>query len=213
MLRQAPVLPAPPPLAELLPGGGFRRGTVVGLGASCGSTSLLLAALVPAVGAGSWLAVVGLPGLGVEAAQGLGLALERLVLVPDPGRQPAGVVAALVDAVDVVAVGAGQAVGAGDARRLGARVRERHGLLVVAGDAWPEPVDIRLELADPAWSELEAGDGTLCRREVTVTVSGRRAASRRGTARVLLPGPDGRLRPVARPEGEVVGPPLRALAG
>jgi hypothetical protein len=227
----APALPVPSELAALVPEGGLRRGTVVGFDAPSGSTSLLLATVVPAVREGSWLAVVGLPGLGAETAAGLGLPLDRLVLVPDPGGRAAEVAAALVDAVDVVVMGARQGLRPGQARRLAARVQERHGLLIVAGAGWPEPVHLRLELADPVWSELDQGDGMLAQREVTVRVTGRRAAIRPRAARVLLPGPDGRLRTVAPPVGgietgvevrdkvgtgigvKVVEPPLRALAG
>jgi hypothetical protein len=175
--------------------------------------SLLLAALVPSVGAGSWLAVVGMPSVGVEAASGLGLALDRLVLVPDPGRRRAETVAALVDAVDVVVVGQGRPLRSGDARRLAARVRERHGLLVVAGSGWPEPVDLRLEVSEPVWSEVEQGYGTLRWRQVTVTVSGRRAAARLRSARVFLPAEDGRLRALAPIGVPAVAPQLQALAG
>src|SRR6476660_8273685 len=79
--ERLPVLPA---LEPLLPGAGLRRGSVV---AVSGSTSLLCALLAGASQAGSWCAVVGLPDLGLVAAAGLGVALERLALVPDPGSQ------------------------------------------------------------------------------------------------------------------------------
>jgi hypothetical protein len=215
-----------------LPDQGFRRGAVIGF-AGAGSTSLFLAALVPAVRDGSWLGVVGMPALGIEAASGIGLSLDRLVLVPDPGRRWAEVVAALIDAVDLVVAGATTGVRSGDARRLAARVRERHGLLVVAG-AWPEPMDLRLEVTEAAWSGLEAGDGILCHRKAAVTVIGRRAAARPRTTRVLLPAEDGRLGLPASVEARpglaasvdaplglaasvdarvVVDQPLRALAG
>lgn len=201
----------PPELADILPDQGFRRGSVVGFGGR-GSTSLMLAALVPAVQEGSWLAVVGMPALGVEAACGLGLMLDRLVFVPGPGRRRAEVVAALIDAVDLVVVGATGCARPGDARRLAARARERHGLLVVAGP-WPEPVDMHLEVAGSVWSELDLGDGALHQREVTLTVSGRRAAARARSARVLLPAGDGRLRAMPPTTARAGGPALRALAG
>ena len=53
---------------------------------------------------GRWVAVAGMPEFGVEAADRFGIALERLVLVPDPGRQWLTVVAALADVIPVVAV-------------------------------------------------------------------------------------------------------------
>jgi hypothetical protein len=205
------IISAPPELADILPDQGFRRGAVVRVG-GLGATTLLLAALTPAVQEGSWLAVLGMPTLGVEAAAGLGLTLERLVLVPHPGRRQAEVVAALVDTVDVVVLGATAGVRSSDARRLAARVRERHGLLVVAG-RWPEPVDLRLDAADARWSGLDFGDGKFRQREITVTVAGRRSAVRPRKIRVLLPAADGRLCPLVPVEVRDAESPLRALAG
>src|SRR5439155_941436 len=81
------VLPVLPELRELLPGGGLRRGSTVAVGArfdragrpvwSAGATSLLLALIAAASRAGSWCAVVGVPALGVAAADELGVALDR----------------------------------------------------------------------------------------------------------------------------------------
>jgi hypothetical protein len=111
--RRLPVLPA---LAPLLPGGGLQRGTTVAVGTRDGlpgATSLALALAAGASQAGSWVAAVGLGALGLVAAAELGVALDRLVLVADPGRQREGwasVVAALVDGFDVVLV-AGQPEG------------------------------------------------------------------------------------------------------
>ena len=75
-----------------------------------GATSLALALAAGASQAGSWVAAVGLGSLGLVAAAELGVALDRLVLVADPGRERTGwasVVAALVDGFDVVLVAAG----------------------------------------------------------------------------------------------------------
>jgi hypothetical protein len=200
------IFPTDPALAGLFPDLGFRRGTVVGVGGRAGSVSLLVAALVPVVAAGSWLGVVGLPALGVEAAAGLGLALDRVALVPDPGGRWLEVVAGLVDAMDVVVVDPPSRCGAGEARRLAARTRERHGLLVVVGSAravWPEPVDVRLEVEGVAWRGLAGGYGTLERREMEVRSWGRRGAARERRVRVELPSADGRLHPVETADGRL----------
>ncbi|MEV4006445.1 hypothetical protein [Actinomadura sp. NPDC049753] len=74
-----PVLPA---LRTVVPGGGLRPGSVVGLdGPGAASLGLALAAGVSRHGgedgAGGWCAVVGLPGFGVAAAAGMGAAPER----------------------------------------------------------------------------------------------------------------------------------------
>ena len=106
-----------------------------------GTTSLALALAAGASQAGSWVAAVGLGSLGLVAAAELGVALDRLVLVDDPGRDRAGwasVVAALVDGFDVVLVAAGSAGSRpADARRLVARVRERGAVLVAVGGDLP----------------------------------------------------------------------------
>jgi hypothetical protein len=205
-----------PALAELLPDLGFHRGTVIGVGGPSGSISLLVAALAPVVADGSWLGVVGLPALGVEAAVGLGLRLDRVALVPDPGPRWLEVTATLIDAVDMVVIDLQRRCRPGDARRLTARTRERRGLLVVVEAAravWPEPVDVRLVVERVAWRGLAGGDGTLERREMIVQSSGRRGAARERRVRVALPGGDGRLHPIGT--RDVIRPvePVRVLAG
>jgi len=166
-------LPVRPELAALFPGGALRRGTVVSV---VGSTSLLLALLAGPSGAGSWTAVAGLPALGAVAAAEAGIDLGRCALVPDPGPAWPTVVAALLDAIDVVAVGAGLRVRAADARRLAARARERGSVLVVAGP-W-EGADVRLSVASSTWSGLGRGHGRLCGRTLEVVGGGRGAAAR-----------------------------------
>jgi len=179
------LLPAVPGLAGLLPGGGLRRGSVV---AVPGSPQLALAVVAGPSAAGSWCAAVGLPALGLAAAAEAGVVLDRLALVPEPGRQWAAVVAALVDAVDVVLV-APPPGGArpGDARRLAARGRERGAVLVVAG-GW-EGADVRLTVAAGRWEGLGAGHGYLRGRRAQVVAEGRGAAARPRQAWLWLPAP------------------------
>jgi hypothetical protein len=189
------LLPVSPSLAPLLPEGGLRRGGVVAVAGGGGSTSLLIALVAGAMAEGSWVGVVGLPALGLEAAWRLGLRLDHLALVPSPGAQWAEVVGALVDSVDVVAVVPPGRCRPGDARRLGARTRERGAVMVVVGGrsaaAWPEAVDLRLEVDTSTWHGLASGDGTLQRRSVTVRSFGRRAGARERRVRLWLPDPDG----------------------
>ncbi|MDQ2649930.1 MAG: hypothetical protein M3Z03_10275, partial [Actinomycetota bacterium] len=93
LARQQEHLPVLSALEPLLPGAGLRRGTSVGVAAdpgAGGATSLALALAVAASGAGSWVAAVGLPSLGLVAADELGIALERLVLVARPEREAWG---------------------------------------------------------------------------------------------------------------------------
>src|SRR5215216_851517 len=69
------LLPVVPALRPLLPGRGLRRGTTVTVSRSA---ALALALVAGASGAGSWMAAVGLPDLGIVAAAETGIALERL---------------------------------------------------------------------------------------------------------------------------------------
>jgi hypothetical protein len=180
------LLPVVPALERLFPGQGMRRGTVVGV---TGSVALALAVLAGPSQAGSWTAVVGLRELGALAAGELGVDLARCALVPEPGPTWPTVVAALLDAIDVVAVapaGIGGRVRAADARRLAARARERGAVLVVLG-AWPEGPDVTLSVAGVEWTGLGAGHGSLGGRRLSVVGSGRGAAARARRATVELP--------------------------
>jgi len=211
VLARQRLLEVPAPLAPLLPDGGLRRGSTLTLaaGAGQGGTSLALALAGPASRAGSWVAAVGAPALGLVAAAQLGVALERLALVPDPGTQWPIVTAALVDSVDVVLVAPTGRVRFGDARRLVAKARERGAVLVVltlpGRGRWPEPADLDLIVEQARWEGLEGGAGHLRTRTVEVVATGRRSAARPRRVRVLLPGPDG-LVAAASPETPAVSP-------
>jgi hypothetical protein len=251
------VLPVRPELQPLLPGGGLRRGSTIGIttsGASAGAriggtvggvrgvdgrrpptpaqvepypsagttpvaehpaaTSLLLALLAEASRSGSWCAVVGLSTLGVAAAAEVGIALDRLALVPTPGPDWPTVVAALLDGFDIVVVrgpareggaSADSSVAPAIASRLAARARQRGGVLVPYG-SWPA-VDLRLDAVDPVWHGIEAGRGRLRGRQLTVTARGRGAASAPRVTHLWLPLPTGALSVV-----EPLAPPAEELA-
>ena len=71
----APVLPVPPALAALLPGGGLRPGAAYALGRS---SSLLFSLFARPSQEGSWCAAVGMPHLGAEAARAAGVGFGRV---------------------------------------------------------------------------------------------------------------------------------------
>jgi hypothetical protein len=187
------VLPVLPAIASVLPDGGLRRGSTVVL---TGSTSLLLATLCVPSRAGAWCAVVGRPTLGLAASAEYGIAMERLALVPEPGHRWQTVTAALLDALDVVAVRPtgrfGGRFGGLDARRLSGRARERGAVLISLGD-W-EGADVRLWVGDAGWSGLGQGHGRLRSRRMVVHARGRGAASQpRRTTLVLRAAGPGRF--------------------
>ena len=183
--RTLPVLPA---LAGLLPEGGLRRGSTV---AVSGATSLALALAAGPSQAGSWCAAVGLPSLGLVAAAEVGVVLERFPLVARPGDEWPAVVAALVDAVDVVLVCLPRHVRSGDARRLMAKARDRGAVLITTGESKALAADVRLSVASCAWEGLSSGHGRLRARRMDVVATGRGAAARERRMSLWLPAPGG----------------------
>ena len=200
VLAATRTLPLPEALRPLVPGGTLRRGTTVGVSGG-GGTTLALALGAAASAAGSWLAVAGLPALGMAAAGEVGICLSRLLVVADPPEGSwATVVAALVDAVDLVVAVPPARLGASDARRLQARARERGAVLCTVGDAWPAPSDVRLTVTGASWSgPTGAGSGRLEARRVEVVGGGRGAAARERRLLLWLPGPDGTVTAAAPP--------------
>ena len=210
-------LPTNPALGGLLPDGALAAGSVYAVD---NSTTLALGLVQGPSAAGAWCAVVGVPDLGVEAAAGLGIDLERLVLVPHPGEHWLSVVSALIDVVSVVLVKppmSGQAgqqararIGEAAAGKLAARLRQREAVLVSLGD-WPR-ADARLTVTESNWAGIGAGFGHLTARQVTVSSTARSWAGRTRSRRLWLPGPDQRLEAVTARTSEVA-PALRSIAG
>jgi hypothetical protein len=199
-------LPTHPALAGLLPGGALTAGSAYSV---TGSTTLALGMLQGPSAAGAWCAVVGMPDLGIESAAGLGIDLDRLVLVPRPGEQWLPVVSALIDVVSVVLVRppGGTRVFEGPvsestASKLAARLRQREAVLIGVGD-WPR-ADARLTVGDSSWAGLGAGFGHLSGRQVTVSAI--TPAGRPVSRRLWLPAADQGL-------GVVEGRALSSAAG
>ena len=186
-------LPVDEALAELLPEAGLLRGRVIGCSGPA-AWSLALALVSKAVEAGSWLAAVGVPTLGLDAAAEFGVPLSRLVMVDtDTSTQVwAERVAAAADGFELIVtsppVGAERVV-----RKVRQRVQARGAVLVAVGPATPGVAcDLELATTDVTWVGIGQGTGHLTCRRVTVQLTGRRAP--RPVAReLLLPGPGGRL--------------------
>lgn len=192
-------LPVHDALAPLFPEGGLRPGAVYTLDSSA---SLLLALLAEPSRAGSWCAVVGMPELSAEAAEAAGVDLSRFALVPDPGDRWLAAVSAIAEVFPVVAVRPVGSPRDAEVARLTARLRDRGGVLLVAG-GWPQ-AEATLHLEDPVWTGLGEGHGLLTARMVTVAASGRRSPVPK-RVRVQLPGPLGA--PVAIPRPTLVPAP------
>jgi hypothetical protein len=187
-VRSLDTLPA---LADLLPHGALRAGATYSV---TGSTALTMALLAGPSAAGAWCGVVGLPGFAAPAARDLGVDLDRLAFVPDPGRRWLSVVGALIDALTVVVVRPPTAVRDAEAARIAARLRQREAVLIACGP-WPRR-EAHLTVTESGWLGVGSGHGHLTARRVTVTVAGRGTVVRPRQARLWLPDPDGVVRAV-----------------
>ncbi|WP_102192744.1 hypothetical protein [Microbacterium aurantiacum] len=191
-----PLLPLDPAFASLLPEEGLQTGAAYTVTSSPG---LVLALLSAASQKGLWCAVVGMPTLGVEAAAGFGIDLERLILVPDPGERWLAVTSALSEVVPLIAVHPGTRMRDADASRLNARLRDRGCTLLVtespATGIWPQS-EGSIRIHDPHWHGLGAGWGLLSDCTVTVTAQTRRAPMP-SSVQVRLPGSRGGVEALA----------------
>lgn len=201
------ILPAPAELAAVLPWAGLRRGSTVTVH---DSPYLLFGLLSEAAAAGSWTALVGLAGISPLAAADMGVDPARMAVVPRPGRDAVDVVAALLDGVDLVVLGATRDVAEQDARRLSARARHRGAVLLPFGE-WPG-ADVELWCGEASWSGPESGHGRLTERRVTVRSQGRGAAARTRSRRVALPARDGTIAAAETPSAPAQLHRLRPVA-
>jgi hypothetical protein len=186
-------LPVDEAFISMLPDEGLVRGRVVGCTGPA-AVSLAVALASRSVITGSWLAVVGLPMLGIEAAGELGLPLSRLVLV-EASCAPtvwAERVAAAADGFDLIMTrpppGAERVV-----RKVRHRLQARGVVMFAVGPSSPGvSCDLEVSTTAVAWAGLGQGFGHLVGRHATVRVGGRRVP--RPVERDLwLPGPDGRV--------------------
>lgn len=154
-------------------------------GGSCrvDQASLALTLLAEPSRAGSWVAVIGVADLGVEAAAQHGLNLDRTIWIPDPGADWAKVTATMVDVVPLIWLAPPGEVRPQIAAKLRARLRKRSATLVVQGP-WPG-ADSELRITDQHWDGVESGWGRL--RSRTAEVECRRPSAPVRQARIRLP--------------------------
>lgn len=217
--RSLPVHPALAPIFSTSadPTGaipGLIRGhTVACVGSAAMSCALALA--VAPTQAGSWAGVVGVPHLGIAAAQHLGVALERTMFITVPESATAhssrttassekqasgtradliGALSALVDGVDMVIMARRlvMSLPSSVVRRLQARSQSRGTVLLIVGDPGSVTVDLRLTARSEHWHGIGAGHGHLQRRFVALELDGRRCGRPRRHS-LWLPSTDGGL--------------------
>lgn len=186
-------LPTPAALRHLLPGGSLQRGSTV---AVRGSLQLALALVSAASAAGLWCGAIGVPDLGLEAADRNGIALERLVLIPAPGAHALSITATLSEVLGVMLLQPPSPPTVHEVERLAARLRD-HGSVLLVLDDWPRTRSV-LHVTASRWSGLSTGHGMLDTQELLVHTH-----DRRGTLKHRV-----RFR-----EGKLVSPVLRRIDG
>jgi hypothetical protein len=168
-------------LAALVPQGALVRGQIVSCPGPWGP-STALATVAAATRAGSWLALIGDPELGIEAAAELGVELGRVVgvdIASDDAEGWLAATAAAVDGIELVVTRVPRRIAAGALRRLQARIQHRGAVVVTVGASGELASDVVVEAVGARWEGLGAGHGRLRARTVTVEVSGRRVPRRR----------------------------------
>ncbi|MGI5223238.1 hypothetical protein [Nocardia sp. CA-290969] len=171
------VLPVPPALAPLLPDRGLVKGSVVSY---TGAGALLAGLLAAVTGPGGHVAAVGVPRLGLLAAAEMGARLDRLAVIPDAGHDPIEVAAVLLDGMELVVLGLGDAaIAPARARVLAAKARAKDATLLVTDGSWPAP-DLRLESRVAGYTGLGTGNGRIRSISLDIEVRGRTGVPVRG---------------------------------
>jgi hypothetical protein len=183
-------LPVDEAFATLLPDPGLVRGRIVAC-TGAAATSLALALASRATTTGSWLAVVGMAPIGIEAARELDVAIDRLVAVDANGCRPdewADRVAAAADGFELILTmpptGAERVI-----RKVRQRIQARGAVLLTVSSC--AGADVVLGVTAGEWEGLGRGYGHLRRRRVVVRAGGRRVP-RQIECELWLPGITGR---------------------
>jgi hypothetical protein len=179
-------LPVSEAFAELFPERGLVRGRTLACSGPA-ATSLALALAAPAVVAGSWLATIDVPTIGLDAASEFGIALERVVAVRTDATRWPDVVAAAADGFDILIARVPADASPSAMRKVTTRLRQRDVVMLVLGDPGPLSCDGVLTAGGAEWIGLGDGYGHLQRRRLVVEASGRRLHGRR-RCRLTLPG-------------------------
>jgi hypothetical protein len=135
--------------------------------------------------------VIGVPDFGLEAAAGIGVDLDRTVLVPEPGDAWLEVTAALADVLQVVVVRPPGKVTQHQAARLSSRLRQRDAVLIAVGD-WPR-AEARLWIEGSTWTGIGRGHGRLTGHRASIIAESH--SGQRQHAEVWLPAIDQQIRP------------------
>jgi len=205
------LIPVHNALSSLFNGGGIRRGSVVSVAGDKGAMSLLLSLLQVPASAGSWIALVDTPALGMLAASELGFPLARCISVTvNEEAKWMKVLGVAIGAFEFVVIQPDQHVNPAELRPLFARMREEGSVLVQLSGARGDviPSDIRLEVHRSEWIGLASGTGRLMNRKIEVKATGKGAAATERFTRFWMPGLEGEIETISeasvRPSDEVI---------
>ena len=214
VLAAEQVLPVPEVFHELLRGRGLQRGWTLRVEGAASARAMTWALLGGVTTAGGWIASVDVPGVGLAAAQEVGVAIERVLVVntPDPPAWSASI-GALIGSVDVIVFGEPQhRVVPTEFRRMSSRARERGSVLVELASTTGSKrgsqlqYDLTFDVHPVGWRGIGAGYGRLQGRILEVEASGRRIGGAPRRARYELPAAAGSLR-VVEPEARILPMP------
>jgi hypothetical protein len=194
------------PLASMLPDGGLQRGRIVGCDGPA-ALSLAAAMVAHAIRNGSWLALIGVPTVSVEALAEFGVPAERVIAVQAGGSPStwAERVAVAADGFELILTQPPPGAERTE-RKLRQRLQARGAILLVVGTGSPRVgCDLTCSTSTPRWAGIGAGYGRLTARTVEVRIAGRRMP-RPAVHTVWLPGPDGRMRAVSPMDRSVEQP-------
>lgn len=206
VLAAEQVLPVPEVFHAILPGNGLQRGWTTRVGGGSSARALAWAILGGVTTSGGWIAAVNVPGISLAAAQEVGVAIERVLIVTSPDDTWSAAVGALIGAVDVVMFGSPRhRIVPSEHRRMTSRTRERGSVLMELGE--PRPLrltsqlqyDLSFDARPTEWMGLGQGHGCLRGRSLEVEVTGRRNRGTASRARFELPALDGTLRLIQEP--------------
>ena len=206
------LLPIPVPLAQIMPGGGLARGSVVAVD---GARSVLVAIIAEITAAGGYVAVVGQPHLSLHAAAEMGADLSHIAVVNGSPAQfdPVEVAAVLLDGLDLVVVGlGGVSVPPSRSRAVMARARAKGSTLMVTDGRWSGvQASLTAQVADYRHLPFRSvGHGRIAGLSLSVQARGRGA--RTTDTRIDVVHADDRVRLVAAPAVAVAAVPDRPVA-
>ncbi len=211
VLAAEQVLPVPEVFHRLLPGTGLQRGWTVRVDGGPSSRAVAWALLGGVTTAGGWIAAVDVAGVGLAAAQEVGVAIERILVVSSADAETwSATLGALIGSVDVIVFDSPRhRIVPSEQRRMTSRARERGSVLMELGTATPRrhdaqlQYDLSLSVRPIEWRGLGIGHGCLRGRALEVEASGRRIGGAPRRARYDLPAVDGTLR-VLEPEATIL---------